>query len=143
MAIAVIDRVPENQKSISKRELLRNDIREAIDNKISCFEFVGDYNYKYLGSYAKEEAKYIIRSMVRKAFEKRKALDDCTLYVYLDDFNVAELFYKISIRKQEDRKHVYMNLYLNDFDKIMDGVYETAKKEAIEWGNKKNVTSKN
>ena len=64
--IKPIDEIPMNtaQKRESYRDKIRADIREALDKGISKFEFVGDFNFKYLAQYAREEAD----RMFRKAF---------------------------------------------------------------------------
>lgn len=64
--IKPIDEIPKNtaQKRESYRDRIRSDIREAMDKGIRKFEFVGDFNFKYLAQYAREEAD----RMFRKAF---------------------------------------------------------------------------
>lgn len=65
--IRPVDEIPKNiqEKRKSYREQIRNDIREAIDKGIGKFEFVGDYKYKYLAQYAREEADKIVWDMAR------------------------------------------------------------------------------
>lgn len=52
MAIKIIDSMPRDKKA-STREQIEADIKEALENDIHLFEFVGDYNFKHLGEYAR------------------------------------------------------------------------------------------
>lgn len=65
--IKPIDEIPQSvqSKAKSNRQKIRNDIQEALDHGISKFEFVGDYNFKYLHQYAREEADRFWRKMFR------------------------------------------------------------------------------
>ena len=59
------------EKKASYREMVRQDISYALKNHISTFEFEGDYNYKYLANYAREEADIIFsRSLYRDAAKR-------------------------------------------------------------------------
>lgn len=62
--IKPVDEIPMNpeQKNKGYRDKIRKDLQEAMDNGIRRFEFVGDYKYKYLAKYVREEAEKIIRS---------------------------------------------------------------------------------
>jgi len=66
MSIREIKELPKEIKQKSARELIRADIQEALDKGINLFEFEGDYNYKYLTSYANEVAEDIRRKKVRE-----------------------------------------------------------------------------
>ena len=64
----MIKPVDETPRSLAKkrevfREQIRKDIQEALDKGISMFEFVGDYNFGYLYTYARDEADRIWRDM--------------------------------------------------------------------------------
>lgn len=65
--IKPIDEIPMNtaQKRESYRDRIRADITEAMEKGIGKFEFVGDYNFKYLANYAKEEADRMFRKRFR------------------------------------------------------------------------------
>lgn len=56
--IKPIDEIPKNTAAQreSYRDRIRADITEAMEKGIGKFEFVGDYNFKYLAQYAREEA---------------------------------------------------------------------------------------
>lgn len=72
--IKPVDEIPQNlaQKRESYRDQIRSDIHEAMDKGIKKFEFVGDYKYKYLAQYAREEADRIIRKEYIKTVQKHK-----------------------------------------------------------------------
>ena len=72
--IKPIEKLPRtlSQKRESCRARIRNDIRQAIDGRTAKFEFVGDYNYKYLARYAREEASNILRPYFNQAINRRK-----------------------------------------------------------------------
>lgn len=78
MPIKLVDEIPLTvaEQRESYRERIRQDICYAITNRISTFEFDGDYNYKYLANYAREEASHIfIRMIYRDASRQvRKTL---------------------------------------------------------------------
>lgn len=65
--IKQIEEIPKShaEKCKSNRQLIRDDIQEALDKNISKFEFIGDYNFKYLDQYAREEAERIWRKLFR------------------------------------------------------------------------------
>lgn len=54
--IKVIEEIPIPIKSRSRRDMVRNDIREALDKGIKLFEFAGDPTYKGLSQAAKDVA---------------------------------------------------------------------------------------
>ena len=64
--IKPIAEIPKSraEKSRSYREMIRADIKEAIDRNINKFEFVGDYNFKTLAQMAQEEARNVAWKIV-------------------------------------------------------------------------------
>lgn len=73
--IKPVDEIPMNpaQKNKGYRDQIRRDLQEAMDNGIRRFEFVGDYKYKYLAQYVREEAERIIRSAFYDLWTKHRA----------------------------------------------------------------------
>ncbi len=59
MAIQALDKLPEKVSKKSEKAMIREDLQEAIDKGIESFEFIGDYNYKYLASRVKNEANWL------------------------------------------------------------------------------------
>lgn len=72
--IKPVDAIPENpmQKWKSNRQRITDDIQEAIDKGIPMFEFVGDYNFKYLSQYAREQANKLNRQYVDNVVRKNR-----------------------------------------------------------------------
>ena len=75
--IKVIREVSEIPKSTAEkrknyRTMIRNDIQEAIEKGIDRFEFVGDYNFKCLAQYAREEARRVTDKMILEAWRPLK-----------------------------------------------------------------------
>ena len=136
--IKALDEVPQTlqEKRQSYRDMIRADIAEAVENHIDKFEFDGDYNYKYLAGYAREEARmyyarYIFRpvaSEVRKALEKIFPEEH---YYCIPDYWEWERkhpFFKVKSLKGEDRTHVYCEI---DYS-VTENFYEELLKAAEE-----------
>lgn len=65
--IKKVDNIPgQGGEHTSQKLMINKDIRSAIEKRIERFEFVGDYNIKYLDQYAREEAEIVFRSMFSK-----------------------------------------------------------------------------
>ena len=65
--IKKVDTIPgQGGEHTSQKLLINKDIRDAIEKRIERFEFVGDYNFKYLAQYARDEAESVFRSMFSK-----------------------------------------------------------------------------
>jgi len=75
MSIKPIDSIPTQINKMGQRDNIRADIQEALDKGITAFEFTGDYNYKYLAQYAREEAITMIFHFVRETQRKFKAVN--------------------------------------------------------------------
>ena len=120
MPIKPVDEIPltvaEQRKSY--RERIRQDICYAITNRISTFEFDGDYNYKYLANYAREEASHIFSRMIyrdaRRQVRKTLAEKLQRENVFPESvFMYKNRYIRIREKKGEDRVHVYGQI---DFD---------------------------
>ena len=120
MPIKLVDEIPQTlaEKRQSYRDRIRQDICYAITNRISMFEFDGDYNYKYLANYAREEAGHIFSSriyrdasrQVRKTLAKKLKRE----HVFPEsEFRYKNRYIRIREKKGEDRIHVYGQI---DFD---------------------------
>lgn len=126
MPIKPVNDIPMTlqEKRASYREMVRQDISYALKNHISTFEFDGDYNYKYLANYAREEADIIFRRSLYRDAEKRvkeelaKKLN--LKYIFTDHWRYKGKYIKIRTKKGEDRIHVYGQI---DFD-FADKFYE-------------------
>ena len=135
MAIKPVNEIPMTlqEKSQSYREMIRKDIQEAIDNHIERFEFEGDYNWKYLAQYAREEADIIWRKTVYYDTAEKvrtELLKDRPGENYIpmrSGYDYHGKYIKIRTKKGEDRIHVYGEI---DY-KFAEGFYELLKADAI------------
>lgn len=106
--IKQIEEIPKShaEKCKSYRQLIRDDIQEALDKNISKFEFIGDYNFKYLAQYAREEADRIIRKEYIRVVQKHKAeLEDifCDFYGIRRDITYIKVTAVRGEKKDEPR----------------------------------------
>ena len=119
MSIKPIEEIPQSlsDKRRSYRECIRDDIKSAIGQKISKFEFDGDYNWKYLAQYAREEADMIWRKtyydLIAKKKEESGLNDGHYYYGGIPPYSLKGKYIKISSVKMPDRIHVYCSI---DFD---------------------------
>lgn len=121
------------------RQNIEEDIRDAIEQHIETFEFLGDYNFKYLSQKVKEvahrffwselyydTAKKVVETL-KKEFPDEKYLSARDWTFYKDDFIQVKNF------KGEDRIHVYA--YLNY--KNMDNFYNVLLRDTREFYERK------
>lgn len=115
MSIKPLDEIPMNtaDKRRSYREMIRQDIQTAIDQRITKFEFEGDYNWKYLAQYAREEADGIWRSTWYDIMRKAKEEHGIKGYMGNPSYHQKRDYIRISSVKMEDRMHVYCQI---DYD---------------------------
>lgn len=122
--IKPIDEIPKNtvEKRKSYRQMIRNDIMEAIEKGIQKFEFVGDYNYKYLEQYAKEEANRVVRDLTLQWSEDHPEYKEKCSYWFADYWriNKDDGVIKISSVKGEtpDKRRVFCEIR-RDFNEVM------------------------
>lgn len=121
MAIKPIEDIPKNtqQQRESYRAQIRADIQEAIDKGINKFEFVGDYNYKYLAQYAREEARNILAGTIRRR--------DCKVRWWDRAFDNYP-YIRISSVKGEEHRRVFCEIIPENLDKAI----EQAKRDSEE-----------
>lgn len=135
--IKPIEKLPEtlSQRRDSYRARMRADIQQAIDSRTAKFEFVGDYNYKYLAPDAREQARKVLRpyfnqarSDAAEAIKQRLGLDTCFIsYQYESDY--CEQFIRISSVKGPDRRHVYAEINFDVLDNLEEMLLERVMKE--------------
>lgn len=123
MAIKQIDELPKEAKNVSQRELIRADIHEAFDKNIRKFEFIDDrYNYKYLAQYVKEEADWIFDIKVSKRLKELQSAGIVEKnHYYIRHYSVRNYppYISITKSKQEDRIHVYCEIFPERLDDII------------------------
>lgn len=139
--IKALEEVPQTlqEKRESYRDMIRKDITDALDNNISKFEFEGDYNYKYLVNYAREEASRIyqrrffrpveieVRKVVREMFPNETYICNPGWWKWEKDNRM----FRIKSLKGEDRTHVYCEIDYsaveNLYDKMLAATIEAEK----------------
>ena len=136
MSIKSIDSIPESRKERRgrQRECIRADINEAIEKRVSCFEFEGDeYNYKCLANYVREVAKHMFRtvyfdyvSKVREALRKEYPNEFIFMKSYYD---YVDMWCAVKARRGDDRTHVYMTIDHSFMDSLYDRLLEDARQE--------------
>ena len=134
MSIKPIEALPPERESVTRRKMLRDDIMSAISQRITAFEFEGDYNYKYLAQYAREQADFIFgKEVYRPAVKKvREKLKEERLAPYIFPPSGLEYkgrFIKIAKRKGEDRNHVYAQIDYDFADRFEEILEEDTRKK--------------
>lgn len=123
--IKPVEEIPMSlaKKRESYRDQIRKDIREALDKGISKFEFVGDYKYKYLAQYAREEADRIVWKMATDYISELPGEE--TLYINsyevkkLDVQPIKIISYKAN---KESEPRVFCEINLWGFEQALDRV---------------------
>ena len=137
--IKPIDEIPENQIQASKtnRQKIRDDIQEAIDKHIQAFEFVGDYNFKYLANYAREEAGRMNRAMFGQYIRShREEYKD----KYVSFYDVVEKDYPIKITtikgETKDTRRVFCSLQMDGleerYSELLDAYFSKREEQKAE-----------
>lgn len=133
--IKPVDEIPMNiaKKRESYRDKIRSDIQEAMDKGIKKFEFIGDYNFKYLAQYAREEADRIIRKEYIRVVQKLK---DEQEIIYSDYYIIREKIRFITVTsvrgENKDKPRVFCEIAEKaPEDIIMDAIrqYDRERKE--------------
>lgn len=136
MAIKEVKEIPKND-TVTLRQSLMLDIQEAMEKGINKFEFVGNYNYKYLQQYAQECADRIIRNMV---LIKYRELRECKLtdaekagHLCVGPKMPSEYrpkFIRVTSVKGEEHRRVFCEIDLSDFDVRTEEEYDKALERA-------------
>lgn len=135
MSIREVEHIPQtlSQKRQSYRAMIYQDLQEAIDKHIENFEFEGDYNYKYLANYAREEAEMLFLEKYYRPAEKKvkevlkKELEKKYIFPKIQ-YEHRNNFIKIQNVKCEDRNHVYATINYDFIDHFYDILLEDTKK---------------
>lgn len=133
--IKPVDEIPQSmaQKRESYRDRIRADIHEAMDKGIKKFEFIGDYNFKYLAQYAREEAdRIILKEYIRVAREHKDELEN----MHRDYYSIREKLRFITVTsvkgEDKDKPRVFCEIAEKaPEDIIMDAIrqYDSERKE--------------
>lgn len=121
--------IPQNNsdKGNSVRAMIQADIEETLEKRIPAFEFEGDYNYKYLGNYAREVARnmWCRETLDCRREARKKARERGLKWIPISDFKHQDMWIKITTRKGEDHRRVFCEI---DFD-FLDKYPEMVDKE--------------
>lgn len=120
--IKAVDEIPQSPKQTRKgyREQIRADIQEALDKRIEKFEFVGDYNFKYLAQYAREEADRIVRNLAYKYWRTHPEYSEKLYYNPFSwrDYSALEIIVISSIKGETpDKRRVFCKINM-DMDNL-------------------------
>ena len=126
--IKKVDTIPgQGGEHTSQKLLINKDIRDAIAGRIERFEFVGDYNFKYLAQYARDEAESVFRNMFSKCrTEAEQKLREefkvaWALVPTIHDYR--KRLYRVCQRSGK----VYMEIYYDFMDKIPQVMLEEGR----------------
>lgn len=110
--IKPVETIPMNAtaKRQSYRGMIRGDIEDAIAQGITKFEFDGDYNWKYLAQYAREEADTIWRRAFANIMREAGSKYGIKVSNYLPCYKDKGQYIKIHSVKMTDRIHVYCEI---------------------------------
>lgn len=136
MAIKPVDEIPQNiaSKRASYREQIRKDLREAIENNILKFEMEGDYNFKYLANYVREERRHILRRTF--AAMKKEIKEEYSLSHFygdlIDEYRFADRYVTVVNHKEPDRNHVYIEITPSVLEEARKHFQNMAEEERLE-----------
>lgn len=131
MSIRKVEHIPQtlSQKRQSYRAMIHQDLQEAIDKHIENFEFEGDYNYKYLANYAREEAtRLFYKEFYYPAAKRVKEMLKINFIYPSIHSKYSDKFITIQNVKCEDRNHVYATINYDFIDHFYDILLEDTKK---------------
>lgn len=148
MSIKPIEALPPVPESYSRRKMITEDIMTAIAQGIKAFEFEGDYNYRYLAQYAREQAEMIFRKeiywgAVKKVRDKLKKEYEKQYIFPTAEWNYKGRFIRIYQRKGEDRNHVYAEIdydFAHKFEEILEADTRKHYQECEERKTQRNET---
>ena len=123
MAIKEVKNIPckmTNRKP-TQAQMVRDDIQEAFDKRISKFELDGDYNYKTLRGLVRCELEHYFTKQiyvptvreVKNALSEEGHIDIQIPCGFEHGEHRAFDVYGVTC---EDRKHVYVQIYFNYID---------------------------
>lgn len=132
--IKAVDEIPMSKAKERKsyRDKIRKDLQEAIDKGIMRFEFVGDYNYKYLAQYAREEGDKIIRNAFYSVMAKhRSEFGENYCGWYKVKPNISKYFSVTTVKGEtKDNPRVFCEIMDGDLEEI---IYNAILQTIEEW----------
>lgn len=143
MAIKQVEFIPNAYKNaMSTREKVRKDLELALTERISMFEFEGDYNYKTLGAYVRDEADRIFkdcfwspaRDEIVNTLGKELGRTDIRCELIYREYKQA---FKIHGVTQTDRVHIYVEIDFDYLDNYKDKLMARTRIQCGLHGNRK------
>ena len=143
MAIKRVSAIPNAYKNgLSTREKVRKDLEFALTARISMFEFEGDYNYKTLGSYVRDEADRLFRDRywspardeIVNTLGKELGRTDIECERIYREYKQA---FKIHGVTQSDRIHIYVEIDFNYLDNYKSSLMARTRIQCGLSGNRK------
>ena len=121
--ITKVNSIPStlSEKRKSYRDMIRADLNEAMSNRITQFEIEGEYNYKYLAQYVREEACRLFRSIYYKVepdIRKQLSLEFEKRVFTPSSYEYESRFFKVHNLKGSDRYHVYVEFDYDFLDNL-------------------------
>lgn len=139
MAIKAVEIIPDKTHIVSQRDIIRNDVQEAVNSNISQFEFIDDrYKYNTLVGNARDAIRNWFNREVyypsdKKAKERLKSKISGTFWTPMG-FEYEKKVFSLSKRKLNDRIHVYCTLNLDMIKNMEQIIYDdTLKLYAEKW----------
>lgn len=124
--IKPVDEIPKGTRMQREtyRQMIRDDIQGAIDKGIHTFEFDGEYNYKYLAIYAREEADVILKRTLREAWKICAEQNENGGWDYPNTWErhirTGPKYIEVVNHKEDDRNHVYCVIHPEAIGELID-----------------------
>lgn len=126
--IKAVDEIPmtAQKKRESRRKAIYQDIMDGINSGVEKFEIEGDYNYKYLAQYVREETNGILNKILHDRWgkEDRQPYEQGKVYrnypAYYDRHIRNYKYILVHNAKMEDRNHVYCEICPDALDEMIE-----------------------
>lgn len=115
--IKQIDNIPNLIKPVSQSELIRADIKEAVDKGIKCFEFEG-YTLKSVSTVVRQESDRLIGRIARARMYEilTEEYPENKERVYSPRYDFTRKFYSVRTVKTDGITHTYEMIDLSTLD---------------------------
>ena len=127
MAVKPIENMPmPRSKPTSQAQMVRDDLKEAFEKRISQFELEGEYNYKTLGTLVRQEIRNYFWSNISypavRAVKEELKDEFAGMRIVVPDrgFYEERGFVVVKTIKMEDRPHVFVKIYFDAIDNYKD-----------------------
>ena len=127
--IKPIDEIPQGTKRKPQTVLIREDIEQAIRERIDFFEFVDEaYNKKYLKQYVMQVADEVARRYLHKKIIDYKNAGNAWPYGYINIYRCGKYMLEVSRMKDKDGElHIYGKIRKGGLEEAWGVVLARAK----------------